>query len=362
MSVGRVNVAYRYWFVARLGNGAPATGIAAIDVTVTVRDPTDTNTSNPAITEFGGGLYYFDIPAAFTLANGAGEYGVSIEINSTTPRVRDMAGETIPFFNNLFDQLAVPGDAMALTAGERTTLAGVVDTTLSASHGAGSWNGTTPAAVSAAVWAEALPGAFIAGSAGFILGTNLDALVSSRATQAQILSDATPFAGANVDAAITSRSSHSAADVDTVLTAAHGAGSWNGTTPGAVAAAVWSEALPAAFGAGSAGFILGTNLDATISSVNTAIGALNDISALDVWNLDLDANFTVAQRNRAGGALLLERMMTTNRLEEASGTPGTVVLYDDAGTAVELTWEIRPETGNTIGEILGSPARRAEAT
>jgi hypothetical protein len=42
---------------------------------------------------------------------------------------------------------------------------------------------------------------------------NIDATVSSRATQAQILSDATPFAGARIDAAISSRSSHSAADV-----------------------------------------------------------------------------------------------------------------------------------------------------
>lgn len=36
--------------------------------------------------------------------------------------------------------------------------------------------------------------------------TNLDAAVSSRATQADIISDATPFAGANIDAAVSSRS------------------------------------------------------------------------------------------------------------------------------------------------------------
>ena len=37
---------------------------------------------------------------------------------------------------------AVPGDAMALTPGERTTLVTLVDTTLSASHGAAGWEGT----------------------------------------------------------------------------------------------------------------------------------------------------------------------------------------------------------------------------
>jgi len=51
-----------------------------------------------------------------------------------------------------------------------------------------------------------------------IPGGNVDAAISTRSTltQAQILSDATPFAGgniANLDAAITSRSSHAAADI-----------------------------------------------------------------------------------------------------------------------------------------------------
>lgn len=41
--------------------------------------------------------------------------------------------------------------------------------------------------------------------------TNLDAAVSSRATQADILSDATPFAGGNVDAAVSSRAAPGAA-------------------------------------------------------------------------------------------------------------------------------------------------------
>jgi len=41
----------------------------------------------------------------------------------------------------------------------------------------------------------------------------IDAAISTRATQAQILSDANPFAGADIDAAISSRSSHSADDV-----------------------------------------------------------------------------------------------------------------------------------------------------
>ncbi len=106
-----------------------------------------------------------------------------------------------------------------------------------------------------------------------LVSANLNATVSSRATQADILSDATPFAGANVDVAISTRSSHSAADVDTVLTAAHSAGSWNGTTP----AAIWGELLPGAFGAGTAGFILGTNLDVLVSSRSSHSAADVDV-------------------------------------------------------------------------------------
>jgi hypothetical protein len=78
---------------------------------------------------------------------------------------------------------------------------------------------------------------------------NLDATISSRSTltQAQILSDTTPFQGARIDAAISSRST---------LTAAN----------------VWNEALPGAYGAGTAGGKVGTDLDATISSRSTYSG------------------------------------------------------------------------------------------
>lgn len=47
------------------------------------------------------------------------------------------------------------------------------------------------------------------GSLGDTVQSNLDATISSRATQADILSDASPFAGANVDAAISTRATPS---------------------------------------------------------------------------------------------------------------------------------------------------------
>lgn len=58
---------------------------------------------------------------------------------------------------------------------------------------------------------ELLANRLTSGRAGNL--DNLDAQVSTRATQSDILSDSTPFAGANIDAAISSRSSHDKTDI-----------------------------------------------------------------------------------------------------------------------------------------------------
>lgn len=105
-----------------------------------------------------------------------------------------------------------------------------------------------------------------------------------------------------------------------------------------------------------------SNLNASVSSVLTAIAALNNVSAADVWNFNLNTGFSLSQRNLAGGALLLSRMMTTNRLEEQAGSPGNMRLFLDDAATVGLTWVIRPQTGDVTGEILNAPARRAGAT
>ena len=85
------------------------------------------------------------------------------------------------------------------------------------------------------------------------VATNLDAAISTRATQADILSDATPFAGANVDAAISSR---------------------------ATQADILSDATPFA----------GANLDAAISTRATAATA-----AAAVWAAVAEGVLTYAE-------------------------------------------------------------------
>lgn len=165
------------------------------------------------------------------------------------------------------------------------------------------------------------------------VAANLDAQVSTRATQADILSDATPFAGANIDATISSRSDFdettdpvelldaggaagtSAAelvlDVDAELTTQHGGGSWQGSSltsqqvrdamklaPTAGPPAVGSvdqhlddiEADTAAIEP-----LVTANLDTTISSVVAAIGALNDLSQADVQAAMTAQGYTIAR-------------------------------------------------------------------
>lgn len=130
---------------------------------------------------------------------------------------------------------------------------------------------------------------------------DIDAAVSSRATQADILSDATPFAGANIDAAISSRSSHSAADVDTTLTASHGAGAWTTADLSGVLSAIAAlndisiaDVQTALTNQGYTSLRAGNldNLDATISSLASAIAALNDLSIADVQTALTNQGYT----------------------------------------------------------------------
>ena len=117
----------------------------------------------------------------------------------------------------------------------------------------------------------------------------LDALLSAHTTPgsvAQAITDILADTAAMqplVDAAISSRSSHSAADVDTTLTGTHGAGSWQTATgfatPGdamalTVAAidAIWDELQAGHTTPGSFGLFL----DAAISSISVAPGPIAD--------------------------------------------------------------------------------------
>jgi hypothetical protein len=202
--------------------------------------------------------------------------------------------------------------ATSFSAGALTDIENAVWDTVMASHlTAGSTGFALNAASSAGdPWATSLPGAYAAGEAGFILGTNLDALISSRmATYAQ----PTGFLAATFPATIASTTNITAGTMTTVTNvttvSANGITStslstgaltdiagavWNadlslyqdaGSTGEALGVAgtagdPWLTALPGAYTAGMAGFIVGTNLNATISSVNDNINGVQQATII----------------------------------------------------------------------------------
>lgn len=74
----------RGWFRVEAPNGALRTGLVATDFTVTAVDPVNVTSAIPTVFEspLKPGLYYFDIPSAFLVA-GIGEYGITVEVNSS---------------------------------------------------------------------------------------------------------------------------------------------------------------------------------------------------------------------------------------------------------------------------------------
>lgn len=103
----RVNETHRVFLTIKRSNGVPAPGVDPGDVTITIRNPADDASSVVALVEsaLGGGLYFFDVPASFTSTHGTGIYGLLIDIDSTSPKVRDTAGGSIPFFSTDIDAI-----------------------------------------------------------------------------------------------------------------------------------------------------------------------------------------------------------------------------------------------------------------
>lgn len=109
--------------------------------------------------------------------------------------------------------------------------------------------------VVSALWSTDLPGAFPPGSAGNLVGNHLDVAVGTRL-------DASAYSAPPTASAI-------AAQVDTTLTSAHGAGAWGsagGLTLQQIVDGVWNELFAAHSTANSFASLLRTNLDAAVST------------------------------------------------------------------------------------------------
>lgn len=221
LQIARAADGIRVWFIVQNADGSLRTGLGAGDFTVTIIRDDDAATNSPSVSQSSqlSGAYFFDVPAAFLTTNG-NQYAMVIQVTTApldalmaplfvTRELWDqLAGATFDTATDSLEAIRDQGDAAWITAtGFSTHSAADVDTILSASHGGGSWltSGLTAGAVSAAVWSEPLPGLFPAGSAGFIVGTNLDIVVST-------------IPGL----------------VDAALSGSHGAGSWATATGFAV--------------------------------------------------------------------------------------------------------------------------------
>jgi hypothetical protein len=66
--------------------------------------------------------------------------------------------------------------------------------------------------------------------------------------------------------------------------------------------------------------------------------------------------------NNVAAQVTLLRKFATNRLEEASGNPGTLTLYDDDAATVIEQFSLLDEFGNAVSPAVGTPAKRSAGT
>ncbi len=83
------------------------------------------------------------------------------------------------------------------------------------------------------------------------------------------------------------------------------------------------------------------------------VAALNDLPA-SVW-ADSSATTLVAR-------IALLHKLARNRIVEAAGSPGTLILYDDDDVTPLLTWLLLDSSGGAVTAQVGAPARRSAAT
>ncbi len=219
-------------------------------------------------------------------------------------------------------------DAAALAASAVAEIAdGVWDEAISGHLGAGSTGAALNAAGSAGdPWTTPLPGAYGSGTAGFIIGTNLDALVSSRLASASYT--------APLDAAGT-------------------------------ATAVWNAATATYGSAGSYGLLIETNLDAAVSSRST-LDAAGVRSAVGLASANLDTQLDAIPTATENADALLNRDMSAvsdtnsrsplNALRflrnkwSISGTTLTVTKENDVSSA----WVSTVSTDAAAVPVVGS--------
>jgi len=233
---------------------------------------------------------------------------------------------------------AAPGDAMTLTAPERAA----VDAQLSGTHGSGSWEPGPSSADWSAAEKNAIREALgVPGSkAGATGGQLQDVLTDTAAVDARLPSDPADESSQTAQHATTQAAIAALEDLS------------QGDVQAAAVAALTAQ------GYTSVRADLLDNLDAAISAVIVAIGALNDMDQADVQTALTAQGYTVT---RAAMIELIKKVLI-NRLELADGGSGNMVLYDDDDSTPLLTFAVTDHNGNAIVLANQEPARRGRGT
>lgn len=109
----RLDKSFRVWFQAVTAAGQLRTGLSGSTFNVNVVSAQDAASITSYVSESiqKPGLYYFDVPATFISANGVGDYGISIQIDSvsgsqTAPHVRSAHSDVLHVTREDFDSIS----------------------------------------------------------------------------------------------------------------------------------------------------------------------------------------------------------------------------------------------------------------
>lgn len=169
-------------------------------------------------------------------------------------------------------------------------------------------------------WLTLLPGAYAAGTAGNILGTNLDALVSSRLAASSYVTPPTKEV-----IALATR------DVDNTIPAPPPNSLGAKINAAATAGDPWSTSLPGSYPTGSAGKIVGDNIDAAITTRLATSAYTEPPTAASIAAATRDVNNLTPAANSLGAAV---------NSAASAGDPWSTILPGSYGA-------------NTAGKIIG---------
>jgi hypothetical protein len=201
----------------------------------------------------------------------------------------------------------------------------VWDEALSSHATAGSAGaGLTAAGSAGDPWATLIPGAYGAGTAGYIMGNNINATISSRLASSSYTAapSAATVAGAVWDETLASHLT--AGSTGAGLNAAGSAGD------------PWATSLPGAYGAGTAGKILGDNLNATVSSraSQTSVDTLTGYVDTEVGAIKAKTDYLPSATAGAAGGLF--------------------IAGSNAATSVNITGNLTGNVSGSVGSVTGA--------